>query len=58
MDMHEAKRVWQRELRQLRRDMRAAGIKVVSCLNGGLDGETYRYNVRRFQLETWIKGVK
>ena len=44
-----------RQLRELRKEMRAAGIKKTSPFNGGLDMETYRYNARRFELETKIK---
>ena len=44
-----------RQLRELRKDMRSAGIKKTSPFNGGLDMETYRFNARRFELETKIK---
>ena len=47
-----------RQLRELRAEMRAAGIKKTSCFNGGLDRETYRYNARRFELETKLDTAK
>lgn len=39
-------------LKELRADMRAAGIKKTSCFNGGMDRQTYQMNARRFALET------
>ena len=44
-----------KELRQLRQEMMANGVKRISCFNGGLDPVTYRYNARAFELETKIK---
>ncbi len=44
-----------KQLRELRREMKAAGIKRTSCFNGGLDHETYRYNARCFELDTMIR---
>jgi len=46
------------QLRELRRDMRAAGIKKTSPFNGGMDAATYRANARRFQLETEIEALE
>ena len=43
-----------RQLRELRAEMRAAGIKKTSPFNGGMDMATYRANARRFALETEI----
>lgn len=43
-----------RQLRELRRDMRAAGIRKTSPFNGGMDRETQRWNERRFALETQL----
>ena len=43
------------EIRDLRRAMREAGIKRISCFNGGLDATTYRMNARMFDLETRLK---
>ena len=44
-----------RELQILRREMREAGVKKTSPFNGGMDELTYRYNARRFALETQIE---
>lgn len=41
-----------KELRALRAEMRAAGVQKTSPFNGGMDIVTYRYNARRFELET------
>lgn len=41
-----------RELRQLRADMRAAGVRKVSPFNGGLSPAEYAMNRDRFRLET------
>lgn len=38
------------EIRELKRDMKERGIKRTSCMNGGLDRETWRCNARLFQL--------
>lgn len=48
----------QRELRELRREMKDHGIRHISCINGGLDTQTYRANARVFELETKIKDLK
>lgn len=55
--MSEAKTL-ARQLRELRAEMRAAGIKKTSPFNGGMDRETYRYNARRFELETNLTTAK
>lgn len=47
-----------RQLREHRAEMKAAGIKKTSCFNGGLDRETYRFNARRFELETNLAAAK
>lgn len=47
-----------RQLRELRAEMRAAGIRKTSPFNGGMDRETYRYNARRFELETLLDQAK
>jgi hypothetical protein len=44
-----------KQLRELRRDMRANGIKKTSPFNGGMDRETQRWNERRFALETALE---
>lgn len=47
-----------KQLRELRAEMRAAGIKKTSPFNGGMDRETYRYNARRFELETKLQSAQ
>lgn len=49
--MAEAKEI-AKQLRALRAEMKANGIKKTSCFNGGMDRATQRYNERRFALET------
>ena len=39
------------QIRETRKEMRAKGIKRISCFNGGLSGEGYSLNARMFQLE-------
>ena len=45
------------EIRTLKSEMKAAGIKKTSCFNGGLTPETYRYNARLFELDVWLKNA-
>lgn len=45
----------QKEIKETRREMKTLGIKRTSCFNGGLSGETYRYNAKMFRLETELK---
>ncbi len=40
------------EIRETRKEMKAKGIKRISCFNGGLSGEVYSLNARMFKLET------
>jgi hypothetical protein len=40
-----------RQIRELRAEMRASGIKKTSCFNGGIDERTYRFNARLFELK-------
>lgn len=44
-----------KQLRGLRAEMRAAGVKKTSPFNGGMDRETQRWNERRFALETRLQ---
>ncbi len=44
-----------RDLRETRAEMKAKGIKRISCFNGGLQGEVYSLNARVFRLETELK---
>jgi hypothetical protein len=43
------------ELQQTKREMRAKGIKRVSCFNGGLSGEVYQLNAKCFRLATELE---
>ena len=43
------------DIRETRAEMKAKGIKRVSCFNGGLHGETYSLNATMFRLETELK---
>lgn len=45
-------------IRETRREMKAKGIKRMSCFNGGLSGEAYSLNARMFSLETDLKSCK
>lgn len=47
-----------RQLRELRAEMKASGITKTSPFNGGMDMRTYRYNSRRFELETKLAAAK
>jgi hypothetical protein len=38
------------EIRNTRREMKQAGIKRISCFNGGLSQAEYRCNARLYQL--------
>ena len=40
------------EIAALKREMRQAGIRITSCLNGGLSPEERAYNVRLFILKS------
>ena len=41
-----------KQIRETRKEMKAKGIKRISCFNGGLLGEVYSLNARMFDLET------
>ena len=41
-----------KQIRETRKEMKAKGIKRISCFNGGLSGEVYSLNARMFDLET------
>lgn len=43
------------QIRETKREMRAAGIKRRSCFNGGHDPESYRLNALLFRLETELQ---
>lgn len=46
------------DLKALRAEMRAAGIKKTSPFNGGMERESYRLNARRFALETELQSAE
>lgn len=39
-----------RAIRDCKAEMKAAGIRRISCFNGGLSSDEYRYNSRIFAL--------
>ena len=43
------------ELRRLREEMREAGVRRISCFNGGLTDTEYRYNAELFRLQTLLR---
>lgn len=43
------------EIRAIRADMKARGIRRSSFMNGGHSPESYRLNARLFELETLLK---
>lgn len=46
------------EIREIKAAMKAAGIRRVSCFNGGLSGDAYRYNARLYALECALAKAK
>lgn len=44
------------EIRKTRAEMKERGIKRASCFNR-VDGDTYRYNAKMFQVETRLKSL-
>ena len=44
-------------IRETRAEMKAKGIKRVSCFNGGHSPESYRLNARLFELETKLRSA-
>ena len=41
-----------RDIRQLRAEMKQAGVRVVSCFNAGLTPAEYSYNKQLFALKS------
>ena len=39
------------EIIETRRYMKANGIQIISCMNGGLDRETWQHNAKLFRLK-------
>jgi hypothetical protein len=48
----------QADIRATRKEMRAAGIRRISFMNGGHSPESYRLNALMFKLETELKRAK
>lgn len=46
------------EIRETRQEMKVAGIRRISCFNGGHSADSYRINARMFQLETRLKDLQ
>jgi hypothetical protein len=46
------------QLREVRSEMRARGVKRSSFMNGGHSPESYRLNARCFELETQLKRLQ
>ena len=42
-------------IREVKAEMKAKGIKRLSCFNGGHSPDSYRLNARLFELETLLK---
>lgn len=47
----------QQQIKAVRAEMKAAGVKRSSFMNGGHSPESYRLNARMFELETVVKRV-
>ena len=45
-------------IRELRKEMKADGVKRISCFNGGHSPLSYSYNKRMFELETRLEMAK
>lgn len=45
------------EMSAIKREMKAKGIRRISCFNGGLSGEVYALNVKLFQLSIELETV-
>lgn len=45
---------WKKQLRELKKEMKENGIRVISCFNGGLTPSESRYNSELFRLKTLI----
>lgn len=44
-----------RDMTAVKAEMKAKGIRRISCFNGGLHGEVYSLNAKMFALETEMK---
>ena len=58
MTVHETEKELRAALRVTRREMKDAGIKRVSCFNGGHSALSYSLNARMFELETKLKALR
>ena len=45
------------EIREVKREMKASGIRITSCMNGGLSREEYSYNSQLFRLKTELMRI-
>jgi hypothetical protein len=45
-------------IRETRREMKEAGIRRISCFNGGHSSLSYALNARMFKLETQLADIK
>lgn len=43
------------EMREIRAEMKAKGIRRISCFNGGHTPDSYRLNARLFELKTRLQ---
>lgn len=46
---------WSTELRDIKREMKAEGVRRISCFNGGLTDRERYFNGEIFRLNTLIK---
>lgn len=53
-----AVRLIQADIRETKREMKAMGVKRVSCFNGGLDRLTYQFNSKLFDLSIQLEKAK
>jgi hypothetical protein len=47
-----------RQIREVRAEMKAKGIKRSSCFNGGHSPDSYRLNAEMFRLESALRDAK
>lgn len=45
------------DIRAIKREMRAKGVRRISCFNGGLSADERAFNSQLFNLETELKTV-
>ncbi len=47
----------QAEIRETKAEMKEAGVRVTSCMNGGLSGAEYSFNSKLFRLKTELARI-